>query len=565
MNVQATFAATLVDEWVRAGVTDAVVCPGSRSTPLAIALVADGRLRVHVHHDERSAGFTALGLGLAAGRPAVVLTTSGTAAVELHPAVVEASMAGVPMIACTADRPPELQAVGAPQTIDQTHLFGRAARWFAEPGVADEATRSGWRSVAARAVAEATGARPGPVHLNLAFRDPLVGEPGPLPPGRPDGSAWHRAGSPGDGTPATFDPSLAGSLATARGLLVAGGGIDDPDGVAALAEATGWPVLADPRSGCRVPGPWTVAAFDAVLRHEGFAAANRPDVVVRLGSAPASKVTGQWLAGLDAVRVAVAGSGAWFDPDRDADRLVAAEPGAWCRRLAAELAGLEVDAGWAATWRAAESTAQAAFERVLGRRPAISEPGVARRLAAGLPDGATLVVGSSMPVRDLEWFAAPRAGLRVLANRGANGIDGVVSTAVGVALAGAGHPTAVLTGDVSFLHDASALLALADRPVDLTIVVVDNRGGGIFSFLPQAGALSRDRFELLFGTPHDVDLLALAQVHGLAVRGVRTPRDLDDALASVGEPGVRVVVARTDRASNVAVHDELHAEVAASL
>ncbi|MGD9798844.1 MAG: thiamine pyrophosphate-binding protein, partial [Acidimicrobiia bacterium] len=178
MNVQATFAATLVDEWVRAGVTDAVVCPGSRSTPLAIALVADGRLRVHVHHDERSAGFTALGLGLAAGRPAVVLTTSGTAAVELHPAVVEASMAGVPMIACTADRPPELQAVGAPQTIDQTHLFGRAARWFAEPGVADEATRSGWRSVAARAVAEATGARPGPVHLNLAFRDPLVGEPG---------------------------------------------------------------------------------------------------------------------------------------------------------------------------------------------------------------------------------------------------------------------------------------------------------------------------------------------------------------------------------------------------
>jgi 2-succinyl-5-enolpyruvyl-6-hydroxy-3-cyclohexene-1-carboxylate synthase len=328
---------------------------------------------------------------------------------------------------------------------------------------------------------------------------------------------------------------------------------------------TGWPVLADPRSGCRVPGDSTIAAFDALLRHGPFAEGNRPDVIVRLGSLPASKVLGQWSAGPGTLRVNVARFGQVFDPDHDADVLVAGEPGAWCRATAAALAGLDVAPAWASTWRSAEAAAQAAIDRVLGRRPAISEPGVARRLAAALPDGATLVVGSSMPVRDLEWFAAPRTGLRVLANRGANGIDGVVSTAVGVALAADGAPTAVLVGDVSFLHDASALLALADRPVDLTIVVADNRGGGIFSFLPQATALPPDRFELLFGTPHDVDLLALAQVHGLAVRGVRTARDLDDALGSVGEPGVRVIVARTDRASNVAVHDELDAEVAASL
>jgi 2-succinyl-5-enolpyruvyl-6-hydroxy-3-cyclohexene-1-carboxylate synthase len=218
VTVQATFAATLVDEWVRCGVTDAVVCPGSRSTPLALALAADGRLRVHVHHDERSAGFTALGLGLADDRPAVVLTTSGTAAVELHPAVVEASMAGIPLIACTADRPPELQDVGAPQTIDQTHLYGRAPRWFVEPGVADEASRSTWRSLAARAVAEATGAHPGPVHLNLAFREPLVASPDPLPPGRDESAPGHLpASSAPSPPPAGASAAAAAGSATRQG------------------------------------------------------------------------------------------------------------------------------------------------------------------------------------------------------------------------------------------------------------------------------------------------------------------------------------------------------------
>lgn len=190
-DVQATFAATLVDEWVRAGVTDAVVAPGSRSTPLLLALTSrSSSIRVHVFLDERSAGFFAVGLGMATGRPAVVVTTSGTAAVELHPAVVEASHAGVPLLAVTADRPWELRDVGAPQTIDQTALFGRAVRWFADPGVPDAASSPAWRSLAARAVVEAVVGR-GPVHLDLPFREPLVGHPGPLPPGRPDGAPWH--------------------------------------------------------------------------------------------------------------------------------------------------------------------------------------------------------------------------------------------------------------------------------------------------------------------------------------------------------------------------------------
>jgi 2-succinyl-5-enolpyruvyl-6-hydroxy-3-cyclohexene-1-carboxylate synthase len=288
-DVQATFAATLVDEWARAGVRHAVVAPGSRSTPLALALLADDRLRVHVVLDERSAGFYALGVGAATGVPAVVLTTSGTAAVELHPAVVEASYAGVPVVAVTADRPWELRDVGAPQTIDQAALFGGAVRWFADPGVADAAAAGAWRSLASRAVVEAVAGH-GPVHLNLPFRDPLVAAPGPLPPGRPDGAPFHRF----DSTSATRSvPLLLSEATVARGVVVAGRGADRIGDVVGWARERGWPVLADPLSGCRVPDDHVVARFDPVLRCDAFAAAAAPDLVVRVGAPPASKVLGR--------------------------------------------------------------------------------------------------------------------------------------------------------------------------------------------------------------------------------------------------------------------------------
>lgn len=571
VTVQDTFAATLVDEWVRAGVTDAVVAPGSRSTPLAVALANEARLHLHVVLDERSAAFFALGLGLSSGRPAVLLTTSGTAAVELHPAMVEAHQAGVPLLACTADRPPELHGVGAPQTVDQERLFAGVLRARLAPGVADAATSSTWRSIAARAVLETVSnpAGPGPVHLNLAFRDPLTGAPGPMPPGRDGGAPWHRR-EPAMAMPA---PQVVEKLAGhgGRGVIVAGGGAGDPEAVHALAEALGWPLLADPRSGCRRPGPHTVATADALLRIDRFADENRPDLVLRLGAPWASRVVGDWLSALDATQYLVDPHGSWLDPARTAATVISADPSLLARAVAAHPGLRSAPAAWAARWRTAEAAAQAGLDTelaVLEGQDELTEPGIARALVGGVPEGSTLVVSSSMPVRDVEWYGRPRSGLRVMSNRGANGIDGVVSTALGVAATAPG-PTWALVGDLAFLHDATGLCAprSSERPGDCTIVVVDNGGGGIFSFLPQAGELPTEVFERVLGTPHGLDLLTVASALGARIEEVRSTKELVSAIEVTESDGIGplVVLARTDRAANVAVHDRLHAAVAAAV
>jgi 2-succinyl-5-enolpyruvyl-6-hydroxy-3-cyclohexene-1-carboxylate synthase len=555
----ATFCATLVDEWVRGGVRHAVVCPGSRSTPMALALAADGRLRVHVHHDERSGAFLALGLGRATGQPAVVLTTSGTAAVELHPAVVEAHLDRVPLIAVTADRPPELREVGAPQTVDQTHLYGRATRWFADPGPPDLAVGHTWRSLGARVVAEAVGSPPGPVHLNLPFREPLVGTVRELSEGRPGGEPWHRTLGRREAGAADVRTTVEFLRGASRGVIVAGAGIVDPGGVHVLAEATGWPVLADPRSGCRTERPNVVAHADALLRVAS--PLREAEVVVRFGAPPASKVMAQWLDGLAVAQVLVDRDGAWLDPGRTAALVVAAEPGTFARQLAPLVAGPTSDPAWAQAWRTADAAVEASFGALLDGPGPVTEPGVARSVAASVPDGGALVVSSSMPVRDVEWFATSRDGLTVHANRGANGIDGVVSTAVGVAASGT--PTALLIGDVAFLHDTNGLLGLGSRDVDLVIVVVDNDGGGIFSFLPQATSLDPARFDQLFGTPHGVDLASLAVAHGLALGTVDDAAAVGPAVASaLADGGVHVLRVVTDRTANVEIHDRLNAAAA---
>jgi 2-succinyl-5-enolpyruvyl-6-hydroxy-3-cyclohexene-1-carboxylate synthase len=589
---QATFAATLVDEWLRAGLTDAVVCPGSRSTPLALALadraagpeLPGGGLTIHVHHDERSGGFLALGLGLATDRPALVLTTSGTAAAELHPAVVEADLAGVPLLVCTADRPPELRDVGAPQAIDQVRLFGGSVRWDGDPGVPDATGAGRWRAFAARAYAEAVGTAPGPVHLNLPFREPLVGTAGPLPPARADGP-WvsivdgRSSSAPADA--AALARELAGHR---RGVIVAGAA--DVDGVAVheVALALGWPVVAEPQSPAWIPALPLVDHVDAVLRASRAVESLRPEVVVRFGAPGSSRVVNEWLAASGA-REVVAGAVSWSDPAATAAAVVDGDAGAFLAALAHAAAELGPDQvgpdgvagqdGWFARWRAASAAARRAVatqldetgtgEGARGAPTSHTEPGIARAVVRGLPDGAHLVVSSSMPIRDVERYAVPRSGVRVLANRGANGIDGVVSTAVGVALAAAG-PTGLLVGDVAFLHDSNGLLGAAGRGVDLACVVVDNDGGGIFSFLPQARLLESERFETLFGTPHGLDLVALAAAYGVDARRVDPGDDVAAAVAEAADKGgVRVLVVTTDRVANVAAHRAVDDAVAAAV
>jgi 2-succinyl-5-enolpyruvyl-6-hydroxy-3-cyclohexene-1-carboxylate synthase len=428
----------------------------------------------------------------------------------------------------------------------------------------DEAGVGTWRSLAARAVAEATAhpGGPGPVHLNLAFREPLAGTADRTVGGRRGGGPWHLRIP----TPAPPPPDVVAGLAGAgaRGVIVAGAGAGDPDAVHRMAGALGWPVLADPRSGCRLPGSATVAAADALLRVEEFAGEVRPEAVVRLGAPWASRVVGEWLAGLDVPQCLVDPHGSWLDPGRSATVSVAGDPTLFATAVA-DAGPAPAPAGWAASWAGAEEAAQAAFTAVLAGR-GLTEPGVARALVELLPAGATLFVSSSMPVRDVEWYGAPRSGLRVLSNRGANGIDGVVSSALGAAVATAGH-TVALVGDLAFLHDTNALLIPpgTGNGVDATVVVVDNDGGGIFSFLPQARTLSEARFERLLGTPHGLDLCAVARAHGVAA-DVLTTVDEVSAAAARRPDGVRVVVARVPgRPVNAAIHDELHRAVAAAV
>lgn len=521
---------------------------------MALALADRAELQLHVAHDERTASFIALGIGLTTGVPAVLLCTSGTAATHFHAAVVEADLSGVPMLVLTADRPPELHGVGAPQTIEQTELYGPAVRWFCDVGVADHERSGEWRDVALRSFTTTRG-EPGPVHLNLPFREPLVAVPAELP--GPGTGVWSTAAN--TTIDATVVDRLVRDLDRQRGVIIAGRGCRDArDAIAALAAATSWPVIADARSGCRSLES-AVTTADALLRQADFATAHTPEVVLHLGEAPASKVLNQWLAGSGAAQVRVIARDVTIDPDRVISRHVHAPIGIVCEELAGRLRGAS-GTPWAARWHRAERLADSVLDGRLSAGEA-TEPAVARALLRALPAGSHLVVSSSMPVRDLEWYGGRTDDVIVHSNRGANGIDGVIATAIGVALA-TQSPTAVLIGDVALLHDSSSLTAAVHRGIDLRIVVVDNDGGGIFSFLPQATSLPTERFESLFGTPHGTDLDMLARAHGFESSSVTTVEDLRAALSRRGPRMVRIP---SDRARNVTVHDDLHTAVSDSI
>lgn len=540
-DVQATFCATLVDEWIHQGVRSVVIAPGSRSTPLAMALADRIELSVQVVHDERVAGFVALGSGLS-GVPAILLCTSGTAAANFLPAVVEAGLSDVPMIVVTADRPEELRGVGAPQTIDQVELYGGHVRWYHDPGVADAAERGRWRALAAETMQRAQA---GPIQLNLPFREPLLGVAGGLPGALASDERVE--------APVASDEPLA-AITVPHGLILAGGrsGVDAAS-VAALHTLTGWPILADPISGMRhLDG--VVTTSESMLRSRSFADSHLPDVVVRVGRPSTSKTLAQWIdravsGGAQLVQI---GGPGLIDPGRNVDAV------ATIGAVIAAAEGSTPDSGWLDDWVAADCAADAAVLAALSEIGELSEPLVARTVADHLPAGVELVVSSSMPIRDHEWFGGRRAAAH--SNRGANGIDGVMSTARGIAAMG--KSAAVLIGDLAFVHDSNALVGLVANSIDLRVVVVDNDGGGIFSFLPQASTLEHDRFEQLFGTPLGTNVVALAAAHGLEAHTVATA---DELIGQLVTPGPWVVRVESTRDRNVEVHADLHAAVAAAI
>ncbi|HZH23661.1 MAG TPA: 2-succinyl-5-enolpyruvyl-6-hydroxy-3-cyclohexene-1-carboxylic-acid synthase [Solirubrobacteraceae bacterium] len=551
-----------VDELARCGLRDACTSPGSRSTPLVLSLVREPRLRSTSHIDERCGGFFALGLAKAGGRPVALACTSGTAAANYAPAVFEAHEARVPLIVLTADRPPELRDVGAGQTIDQLKLYGSAAKWFREvddhPATPE---RLRWlRGLACRAYWTALGGRPGPVHLNFSLREPLVlAEPLPAEEpgggGRPEGRPWvTRSASTTVPEGVALDELARELERRPRAVVVAGRAERDLQlgpALARFAEHAGLPLLAEPTSGAR-RGPNAIAHYDALLRDRAWAESRTPQLVLRVGDLPTSKPLRQWLQGLDAatLQIAVDHENAWQDPAGVAALLLDADPRALLDALAERLpAG---DGGeWLRTeWSAADRAAAGAIAATLSE---LSEPRVAAELGARLPSGATLVVASSMPVRDVETFFPVRSDPpRVLSNRGANGIDGTVSTAFGVA-AGTPGPVVLLIGDVALAHDVGGLLAAGRLGLPLVIVLLHNDGGGIFDFLPVAS--EGDDFERHVATPHGLDFSHAAALYGLAHVPASTPAELNAALdrALAGERPTLISV-RTERAQNVALH-----------
>jgi 2-succinyl-5-enolpyruvyl-6-hydroxy-3-cyclohexene-1-carboxylate synthase len=604
VNPSTALGTVLADELARCGLREAVVAPGSRSTPLAMALWEldrARRIRLHVRIDERSAAFTALGLAKASGRPVAVLCTSGTAAANFHPAVIEAGESAVPLLVLTADRPPELRATGASQTIDQVKLYGSAVRWYAEAGVPER--RPGmaayWRSLACRAWAHAAGALgtlPGPVHLNLPFRDPLVPDAvGPAAPrpglpaaapaewpepldGRPDGQPWTRTSLPG----AVAEP-LALPWAE-RGVVVCGDGDYDAAALAELAERAGWPVLAEPSSGAR-RGPNALTGYQYLLASGDFMAAHRPRLIVSAGrpglTRPQSALLGlARAAGEPAVRhVAVAsGPGMWADPQRAATDVAGAI------RLTGVPAA--VPGRWLGAWRRADTAAARAADAVLDAWHAeprersgphgLSEPDVAAELVTALPQNALLWCGNSLSVRDIDLLLPPRTDIRVIASRGTSGIDGTFSTAAGAAMAhAADHDGAVafaLIGDLALLHDAPGLaIGPAEPRPDLCVVVVNNDGGGIFEGLEPArfkgapGGPGPSVFERVFGTAHGASVERLAAAFGIPYTLIERPGDLAKAMASaLPGTGPRIVEARTGRSANADLRERMQAAAAAA-
>jgi 2-succinyl-5-enolpyruvyl-6-hydroxy-3-cyclohexene-1-carboxylate synthase len=560
-----------VDELARCGVRHACTSPGSRSTPLVLTLAREPRIHATSLVDERCAGFFALGVGKATGAPAALACTSGTAAANYAPAVIEAHEARVPLLVLTADRPPELRGLGAGQTIDQVKLYGSAAKWYLEvddaPATPD---RLRWlRQLACRAFWTAVEGRAGPVHLNFALREPLTLDE-PLPDtdetGRHGGRPYvTRPNATAEPRPALVESLREEIMARPRAVIVAGRSERDrelPTSLAGFADWAAIPLLADPLSGAR-RGPAAIAHYDALLRDPEFAAAHAPDLVIRVGDLPTSKPLRRWLHDLDdALQLSFDPENAWQDPAGAVATVLAADPRCTLDAIAARLKR-RPDAAWLSRWHRADRLAAQAIASALS--PAgLSEPRVAAELGSLLPAEATVVVASSMPVRDAEtFFPARELPPRVLSNRGANGIDGTVSTAFGCAAAEDG-PVVLLIGDIALIHDLGGLLAATRPGIKLTIVLLHNDGGGIFDFLP----VSREGADYVehVATPHGLDFAHAAALFGCDYQAVADPEQFRAALkTALHADRTSIVAVHTERQANVALHAAVWDEVARSV
>src|SRR5438445_3953732 len=544
-DVAQSFAATFVDELAAQGVQFACVSPGSRSAPIAMALQRHPRIKVIVHIDERCGSFFAVGLGKSTGKPAVVLSTSGTAAAEFHPAVVEAAYSRTPLIVITADRPPELQGVGANQAVDQQRLFGTAVRWFVDPGVPVEMPNAArvWRRLAARAVAEAAS---GPVHLNLPFREPPVPPPGQVPVAE---AAPAQALTNGRLLPSQAQlASLASALQRAARPLVVVGEIRDGERLAPALHRLGVPLIAEPTSQLRrAEAGAAVESYEALLR-AGWSLQHGPDLVVRLGATPTSRVLNRWLAAAAAPTFLIDPDHSWRDQDQVARHVIATDP----QSLLEALPPVN-RAAWRDEWVAAGKKAGAAISATLISTP-LHEGHIVRALASRLPEVAQVFVGSSMPIRAADSFwPLAKSKQRFYGNRGASGIDGLVSTGLGVATGRSDVPTVLMLGDLSVYHDMNGLWAIGRHGVKATIVVCDNNGGGVFNFLPQAQ--HPDVFEEIFATPLGLDFAQTARLSVLVYSPVTERSGLEPAISDAIEKATpTMVVVKFKRDDSVSGH-----------
>lgn len=555
----------MIDEFVRAGVGHAVISPGSRNAPIAYALADRSEIRHWSVLDERQAGFFAVGMAKSIGAPVIVTCTSGTAAANLHPAIIEADHAGIPLIVLTADRPAELRDNGAGQTIDQLKLYGDSVRWFVDAGnhsVGDETLRH-FRQLGSRAVDEATGFNPGPVHVNLPLREPLRPEQRELGDidsslgalGRDDNERWSDATAT-----LAAEENLADVLAAAERPVFVVGEQNILGFAATLAELgarTGVPILADALSQMRraelAEKATIVTAYDLILRSDTVKSQLEPDLVVRFGETPTSKPLRAWLSGHACRQIVIDPRGRQLDPTRSATEHWQVDPAATVGTATA-LAAHVGSPSWRSTWTELELAAQSALDHALAQEPFPFEPAIYRGVLKEL-DAATVWVSSSMPIRDVE-SCGPVGGdaVRYLANRGTNGIDGVVSSAIGAVAPWNCDRIVLLTGDLAFLYDASALAIAKQHDIDLTVICVDNDGGGIFSFLPLAE--HQQHFEHLIATPPAVEVDRIASAYGLEVVEPRTESEL---LSAVEKPGF--IHLKTSRHESRQTHDRIVAHV----